>query len=116
MNTISEATTRHLAFQQTQLLPPLMPEVITRRGGATARSGVRPHSESSAEKTTRHLAFKKTQLLPHLTPEMIAGRGGARLSPAPGSKTGSVGQIFAAMIELSANWAMFNVWGVGLLG
>jgi hypothetical protein len=116
MNTISEETTRHLAFRETQLLPLLTPEVITRRGGATALSGVRPHSESSAEKTTKYLAFKKTQWLPRLTPEMIPVQGGAKRSPATESTAKGVGQIFAAMIELSAIWPMLSVWGVRLLG
>ena len=115
MNTISEATTGHLAFQKTQLLPLLTVEMISRRGEATARFGAQPHSESAPEKTRRHLPFKKTQFLPVLTPEIIAGWDGARRSPGPESTMEGAGQVLAAMIGLSANWAMFKVWGVRLL-
>ena len=112
MNTISEVTNRHLAFQQTQLLPLLTEEMIRRLRGATAPCDVQPRSGSSSDKTTRHLPFKQTQLLPLLNPEVKAGKGGARRAPAPACKTRFVSQVFAAMFKLTACWATFEAWGV----
>jgi len=116
MNAISGTTSRHLPFQETQLLPRLTAETLAPRSGATAPFGAQPHSKSSPEMTHRRLPFKKTQLLPFLTPEIIAGKDGTRCSPALESTTEGVDQMFAAMIGLSANWAMFNAWGVPPLG
>ncbi len=116
MNTISEATNRPLAFQETQLLPLLTAEMVSRRGAAAARFGARPHSESSPERAHKHLPFKETQLLPALTPEILAGRDGARRFLAPGSTEEGAGQVSAATIELCANRALLSAWWVPLLG
>ncbi len=116
MNTISETKSRRLAFQETQLLPLLTADMISRRGAAAAPVGAQPHAESSREKAHRHLPFKKTQLLPVLSPAILAGQEGARHSATLGSTTGGAGQVLAAMIELSANRAFLNAWGVPLLG
>lgn len=116
MNTHYEVAHRHLAFQDTQLLPLLTEEMIARLRGATASRAVQPRSVSSLGKTVRHLAFKQAQVLPLLNPEAKTGRGAARRAPAPASNTRFVGQIFAALSKLTASWAMFDGWGVGLHG
>ena len=116
MNTNSQATSRHPAYQETQWLPVLTLEMMNRKDAAKAAFAARPNSESAPEWTHRHLPFKKTQLLPVLTPDILAGQDGAGQSPARGSTTEGVGRVSATMIELAAKRAFLNAWGVPLLG
>ena len=116
MSTISEVTNRHLAFQETQLLPLPTLEMMNRLDGATSPFAAPPHAESAPEMRHRPLAFNKTQLLPLLNPEVKAEPGGAGRTAAPETKPGFVGQILAARLKLSACCATVNVWRERLHG